>query len=120
MSDKTKIVLQSGAYPARRPARVVMLKPDPVRNTYHLTPEESASFAKLCARTRWHNAEDIWRFWGGVAVARGLDPKSVMCKGTDRESFTALPLGYGKDWCFPSSLKVAAPPAFVVEKAAFA
>lgn len=53
-----------------------------------------------------------WQFWEDVAKERGLDFQSLVVemkylgKGeTAIESITALPLGHGKDWCYPFDIK---------------
>jgi hypothetical protein len=78
----------------------------PVRRAYQLTTEERAIFARLCQRKRWYNADDVWRFWWGVARSRGLDYTTIIGQSGDCMSFTALPLGHGRHWCFPSALKL--------------
>lgn len=40
-------------------------------------------------------------FWARVAKVRNLDPKSVI---SDGYTFTALPVGHGRPWCFPIPL----------------
>ncbi len=45
--------------------------------------------------------------WHAAATLRGLDPASVIGEGG---IFTALPLGHGRHWCWPASLKCAKAP----------
>lgn len=45
---------------------------------------------------------DAFAFWRQVAQARGLDPGSII--GIPNGTFTALPLGHNKHWCFPFPL----------------
>ena len=51
--------------------------------------------------------ERIRDFWRDAALTRGLDPKSVLAADIwrGRYSFTALPLGHGRHWCWPMALE---------------
>lgn len=85
-----------------------------LRQSFTLTEAEQMAFARLCARSRFHDAADVWRFWRSVAQARGLDPASIIGNSVDPDgSFTALPLGHGKHWCWPAPLHVKKPPELV-------
>jgi len=91
----------------------------PSRKTYRLTADEAAAFP--VPNALWPDAGLAFRFWATVAAARGLDYRSIIGNPLDRESFTALPLGHGKHWCWPASLRChKPPPEFVIRDAAFA
>lgn len=75
------------------------------RETFRLSPEESALFRSLLP-----HQEVAWSFWKRVANSRSLDYKSIIGNPFDRESFTALPLKHGKHWCWPHELKCARSP----------
>lgn len=80
------------------------------RQRYTLTDEEREAFAALSRRRIHADAAPVWRFWQAVAAARGLDHKTIINKPDG--SFTALPLGHGKHWCWPSPLNLSPPPVF--------
>lgn len=86
--------------------------PAPVkRRTYSLTPEECDAFRALPINGISGNR--AFAFWSTAARARGLDPATVIATP---DSFTALPVGHGKHWCWPTPLKCKkAPPEFVPE-----
>ena len=48
-------------------------------------------------------------FWAKVANDRGLDPASIISSG---ETFTGLPVGHEKWWCYPVALKCSKPPVY--------
>jgi hypothetical protein len=48
-------------------------------------------------------------FWARVALSRDLDPESVISNGM---TFTALPQGHGKHWCWPLPLKCKKQPVY--------
>ena len=98
------------AFAARKPRPP---RAAPVRQSFVLTEDEEMTFGRLCARSRFHDAADIWRFWRGLAFARGLDPVTVIGNDNDPARFTALPLGHGKHWCWPAALQVKKPPELV-------
>lgn len=68
-----------------------------MRNTFALTTTERSEFYRLRALPG-----EAVEFWQKVAVARGLDPYSVISNGN---TFTALSKGHGKQWCYPLPLK---------------
>jgi hypothetical protein len=45
-----------------------------------------------------------WVFWRDVAVSRGLDYQTVIGNPEQPGTFSALPLGHGKHWCWPMSI----------------
>lgn len=49
-------------------------------------------------------------FWEKVAAARQLDWKTVISNG---EIFSALPLGHGKPWCSPMTIKCKKKPVYI-------
>jgi hypothetical protein len=72
-----------------------------MRKTYNLTAIELKQFQGL--RRIWPPSPGpAMEFWAKVAVARNLDPKSVISEGA---TFTALPEGHGMPWCYPMPLK---------------
>ena len=76
-----------------------------MRKSYHLTPEERRKFKRL------KPVEDVaYEFWQEVAWARGLDYETILTTLNDPCRFSALPLGHGKDWCWPIALKCPCPP----------
>lgn len=48
-------------------------------------------------------------FWKWIAKTRNLDPNSLITNGRD---FTGLPVGHGKQWCFPIVLKCRKKPVY--------
>lgn len=68
-----------------------------MRQEIKLTELEKARFWRLPPRPG-----AALRFWKEVALARGLDPDTVLGYGSKA---TALPLGHGKHWCYPALLK---------------
>lgn len=71
-----------------------------LRNSYSLTDKEVKRFYAL------HPEEGYaWEFWADVGRSRGLDPYSIIGDIEDREIFTAMPYGHGKDWCYPMPIK---------------
>lgn len=70
---------------------------EPLRRKFTLSDTEQRQFGRLRPMEG-----EAFRFWEQVAQARGLDPDSIL---SNCESFTALPLGHNKDWCFPIPLK---------------
>ncbi len=71
------------------------------RKDYKLTDHELDNFNRL--RPNQGEAVD---FWTVVALVRGLDYKSIIGNVVDHRSFTALPLGHDKHWCYPYPKKV--------------
>jgi len=72
------------------------------RESYTLTPDEIKEFRRLPL-----DYGHAFEFWHKVAYTRGLDHKTII--GTET-NFTALPLGHGAHWCWPSPLKCISPP----------
>ena len=70
------------------------------RRKHVLSAEEQREFAALRAQ---HDPDpaDVWHFWWRAALARGLDPGSLVTAAPD---FTGLPVGHGQHWCWPSPL----------------
>jgi hypothetical protein len=71
------------------------------RTEYRLTAKEVDQLNQLPK----FQGEAI-KFWTGAAIARGLDYKTIIGNTQDHASFTALPVGHGKHWCYPALLKV--------------
>lgn len=77
-----------------------------MRRKYTLSETELKQFRAL----RYHPFQNMaFNFWAKVANARGLDPKSIISAG---ETFTGLPVGHGKHWCFPIPLKCNKAPVY--------
>lgn len=55
------------------------------------------------------NPKDIWDFWGSIAFAMGLDPKTIIAEAG---KFSGLPLGHGKQWCYPQALQARTKPNY--------
>ena len=72
---------------------------------FTLTAEERERFRIVC-HARWPQEGYASRFWKSVAEARGLDPATVIGSTVDPCSFTGLPEGHGKHWCWPSALNL--------------
>lgn len=72
-----------------------------MRQKHILTKEEYTKLKKLPYGEPDHGHD----FWATVALSRGLDPETVIGDFEEIEYFTALPLGHGKHWCYPYSLK---------------
>ena len=68
-----------------------------MREKHQLTAVEFRQFARL----RPIQGE-AFAFWHRVAVARKLDPASVISDGA---AFTALPENHDVHWCYPIQLK---------------
>lgn len=68
-----------------------------MRKTSSLTPAEIGQFNWLKPIPG-----DALAFWAKVAQVRNLDPKSMLTNG---KTFTALPVGHGKHFCWPLSLQ---------------
>ena len=45
---------------------------------------------------------DAYLFWRGVAKAKGLDYRSLLCHKGGRHS--GLPIGHSHYWCYPDQL----------------
>ena len=71
-----------------------------MRSVYTLTKQEAARFEKLPKLP-----EVAFEFWRGVAAARNVDPKSILTPRNDPYQFSALPVGHGKPWCYPFSIR---------------
>lgn len=78
-----------------------------VWQAYHLTPTEMRDFDRLPPFEGF-----AWKFWQRVAYVRDLDYTTIIARAPH---FTALPLGHGKHWCFPSPLKCKKPPPILPE-----
>ena len=76
-----------------------------MRKQYQLTPFEFKVFQRLAPFPGV-----AFSFWKRVADARGLDYKTIISNG---QSFTALPVGHAKPWCWPIALKCKKKPAYV-------
>lgn len=63
------------------------------RDSYALTDEEFTRFKRIHPEPG-----EAFKFWRGVAAARGLDAASILAEG---RIFTGLPLGHKKNWCHP-------------------
>jgi hypothetical protein len=48
----------------------------------------------------------VFKFWQRVADARGLDYHTIIGTENAPYSFTAMPVGHGKHWCFPEPLEL--------------
>jgi hypothetical protein len=68
-----------------------------MRKTFRLSDLEFRQFRNLNPFPH-----DAIAFWKRMAIARGCDPRSVISNGA---TFTALPEGHGKHWCYPIPLK---------------
>lgn len=82
------------------------------RKSYYLDGHEIDKFNRLFC----HQPKDgeAYAFWRGVAYDRGLDYQTILGIEGRQHEFTALPLGHGKHWCYPLSLKCRnAPPKFI-------
>jgi hypothetical protein len=75
--------------------------PTDLRQTYTLSPEERLEFAAL-----WPQELKAFKFWQRVAAARGLDYTTLIGSEHSMYSFTAMPIGHGKHWCWPEPLKL--------------
>lgn len=75
-----------------------------MRTKHQLTPVELGKFNWL----RPIQGEAL-AFWEQVAKVRNLDPKSIVSNG---QNFTALPVGHGKQFCFPVPLKCKKKPVY--------
>jgi hypothetical protein len=76
------------------------------RETYRLTAEELLAFRCLGS---WP-PDGAFKFWKRVAVARALDYRTILCKPDKPGTFSALPIGHRKHWCWPMELTCAPPP----------
>lgn len=79
-----------------------------MRNSYSLTLSERDRFNALRA-----DQGEAYKFWKAVASARNLDYKSILCDERGGFTFTALPTGHDKHWCWPVELKCKRPPVSV-------
>jgi hypothetical protein len=70
------------------------------RQKHALNAREAQEFKELCA-LRDIDPDDVQYFWWRAALARGLDPGSII---SDAPSFTGLPTGHGRHWCWPAPL----------------
>lgn len=79
-----------------------------MRNSFNLTLSERNRFNDL----RPEQGE-AFKFWKAVASIRQLDHKSIISDERGGFTFTALPLGHDKHWCWPVELKCKRPPVSV-------
>jgi|SRR5882672_3563202 len=86
------------------PRKPPKLLPTDLRQTYTLSPEEREEFAAL-----WPQDTKAFKFWRTVAVKRGLDYTTIIGSEHSMYSFTAMPTGHGKHWCWPEPLEVKNP-----------
>lgn len=75
-----------------------------MRKTFKLNDGQLAQFKRL--RPLQNEAHS---FWKGIAKLEGLDPASII---SNAPSFSGLPLGHGKPWCFPIPLKCVKRPVY--------
>lgn len=75
-----------------------------MRTKHQLTPIELAKFNRLPP----YQGEAI-AFWKWIAKTRNLDSRSIVSTG---QNFTALPVGHGKHFCYPLSLKCKKKPVY--------
>jgi hypothetical protein len=78
-----------------------------MRQKYELTGQEQKRFRRL----KPIEGEAI-KFWQMAAYTRGLDYQTIISTG---RTFTALPIGHGKHWCYPMTLKCKRRPVYVEE-----
>lgn len=69
------------------------------REMIDLTPREDDAFNRLRPVPG-----DAFDFWRKVTADRGLDPVTVTSFSGSEKDVSALPLGHGKHWCWPSAL----------------
>lgn len=82
---------------------------DRSRPAYELTPEEWQRF-KAERNSRWPRPDFAFDFWKEVARARGLDYRTIIGNPDAPRTFTGLPRGHGKPWCWPMPLRCEKPP----------
>jgi hypothetical protein len=68
-----------------------------MRGQIRLSSEETAAFNRIPPLQG-----EAWNFWKRVAVLRKLDADTLLW---ENGVVTALPLGHGKQWCYPLPLK---------------
>lgn len=61
------------------------------------------------------DAKEARDWWGQVAHLNGIDPGSIIHSSIDSTKFTALPIGHGKHWCWPSPLQMIVRPEQVLK-----
>lgn len=76
-----------------------------MRKTFELNEIERAAFKRLRPIQ-----DEAVSFWNRAAIRRRLDPESVI---SSSNTFSALPLGHDKHWCWPLHLKCRKKPASV-------
>ena len=73
--------------------------------------------AEFRAKQRLPREQNVaWNFWRMVADRLAIDYETIMPNYSEphsRRSFTALPKGHGKWWCYPLKLKCSIDPATV-------
>jgi hypothetical protein len=79
------------------------------RQTWRLTAAEAATLRSLPFQEG-----AAFKFWREVALARGLDYRTIIGNPSDLDSFTAMPDGHGRDWCWPDTLKCTRSPVNLV------
>lgn len=102
--------------PPKRPLASSLSESLNLRNTYTLTPEETGRF-NVIRNAHWPREGFAMSFWKGVAVARGLDPATVVGNPAKPLTFSALPWNHGKHWCWPEPLVILkkVPPKYLEE-----
>ena len=80
------------------------------RNSYYLDKFEIDKFNRLLPKDG-----EAYAFWRSVAHDRGLDYRTIISMPNRWDEFTALPLGHGKEWCWPMPAKCRNPPPKFVE-----
>jgi hypothetical protein len=76
-----------------------------MRKKYTLTDDELAEWRALPQESSEQDrALDAWVFWNKVCRGRGLDSASLLAAHVP-DTFTALPIGHGKPWCWPQALR---------------
>jgi hypothetical protein len=75
------------------------------REAYRLTAEEREAFRSL----RGWPPESAFMFWKDIASSRARDYRTIIGVEGDPLTFTALPVGHRKHWCWPMPLKCMKP-----------
>jgi hypothetical protein len=70
------------------------------RDKYQLTDRQWAEFRYLVTSKPVYPGE-VWKFWDDVAKHFGVDRTTII---SNKGTFTALPVGHGQHWCYPSAL----------------
>jgi hypothetical protein len=86
------------------------------RQKFELTKEEK-DFLDYLNQTAylWPTGTRVWKFWGEVAQARGLDVKTIICTPwVGFGTFTGLEIDYNGVWCYPFRIKCRQTPNEVI------